>query len=377
MKQMFLKICVILAISIIVNSIAVFPVTATVVSSVQDITRSFIEKVLSIDLTKYRIILAEHSTLEGIPIAGVNGQPIDIITDNVCYTLDSEESTLRINFRVQDCVIVSCHIYVEKGQFINDKQYTDLTDAMRSFLEKYQAFTKMDSTDMIVMLDKVDANKNLTLTSGNTKFVISNINKYGIKQTSFKWTYIVNNVDYTSLEVSFRDGNIYSIHDDRAIYTIGDTAINISREQAIAIAMNYLTSYSYKMPNNVTVSNFNINGELTTAELATSPIHSTELRPYWNVKLYLNQTYPGSVKGFSIYIWANSGEPFSCTKIAIGGVEQNNSDIIMPQEGNDSPSKNNLSTKDTSLVSGIAIAVISLTIALIVYKRKKATKVNS
>jgi hypothetical protein len=66
---------------------------------------------------------------------------------------------------------------VDKGQVISDRQYTSLIDAAKTFLERYQTHTKIDSTDMVSMLDdKVDVTKDSSKTMGNTKLTISNIN---------------------------------------------------------------------------------------------------------------------------------------------------------------------------------------------------------
>jgi len=374
MKKLFTKICMMLAIVLVTNSLGAFLVTYAADSDARDQTMGFIENVLPVDLSKYTVTLTKHSTMDGLPIAGIDGQPIDIVMDRVRYTLDSDESTLRVNFHVQNNAVLSCHIYVDNGQVISDRPYSNLKDAVKCLLEKYQTYTKIDSSNMKAMLDNVDVTKDSTKTIGNTKLVVSNIDEYGIEQTSFEWVYTVNGADYTSLKVSYQNGRLYSLRDDRAVYTIGDTSVKISSEQAIDIAMKYLPNYSYEMPNDVTVSGFNINEDLTTTELVTSPLHSTELRPYWYVKLYLNQTYPGNVKGFTIIVWANSGELYSCTNIAIGGAEYDNSDSLTPlAEGDSSQLKSSSSSPDMPFAVGIAVAVIGLATAsvVIIKKRKK------
>ena len=377
MKQQLAKISVTLVIVLIATSLGAFPATYALQPAAQDQTRAFIENVLPVDLSKYTITLTKHTTDNGPPIAGVTGQPINRVIDSLRYSLDSDESTLRVSCLVQNNVLLSCHIYVDKGQVISDKQYVDPGDAVKSFLEKYQTYTNIDSTDMIAMLDNVDITKDSTKTIGNTKLTISNIDQYGVELTSFKWAYTVNGADYTSLQVSFqKNGIFYSLRDDRRVYSIGDTTVNVSSEQAIDIAMKYIETYSYDMPNNYTVSGFNVTQDRTTTELVAFPMDFTELRPYWNVKLYLNQTYPGSVKGFSISIWANSGELFSCTNIAYGGVEYSDTpDSELPTiSPSPSSSETNEASIDLSMVAVIAVATIAIavaTIALIIKKRSK------
>ena len=378
MRKQLIKVFVTTVIVLLATSLGAFPITYAEQPAAEQQTRAFIENILPVDLSKYNITLTKHTTDSGPPIAGVTGQPISRVIASLRYTLDSPESTIRVSLLVQNNAVLSCNIYVDKGQVISDRQYTSLIDAAKTFLERYQTHTKIDSTDMVSMLDdKVDVTKDSSKTMGNTKLTISNIDYYGIKQTSFKWAYTVNETDYTSLQLCFqKNGLLYSFSDDRGVYSIGDTTVSVSSEQAIDIATKYIETYSYDMPNDYKVSGFNITEDQTTAQIETYPINSSELRPYWNVKLYLNQTYPGSVKGFSIYVWANSGELFSCTKLAYGGVEPSNN--LDSESSTTSPSPLSSETNEASIglgvVAVIAVATLAIavaSIALVVKKRSK------
>ena len=378
MRKQLIKVFVTTVIVLLATSLGAFPITYAEQPAAEQQTRAFIENVLPVDLSKYNITLTKHTTDSGPPIAGVTGQPISRVIDSLRYTLDSPESTIRVSLLVQNNAVLSCNIYVDKGQVISDRQYTSLIDAAKTFLERYQTHTKIDSTDMVSMLDdKVDVTKDSSKTMGNTKLTISNIDYYGVKQTSFKWAYTVNEADYTSLQLCFqKNGLLYSFSDDRGVYSIGDTTVSVSSEQAIDIATKYIETYSYDMPNDYKVSGFNITEDQTTAQIETYPINSSELRPYWNVKLYLNQTYPGSVKGFSIYVWANSGEPFSCTKLAYGGVEPSNN--LDSESSTTSPSPLSSETNEASIglgvVAVIAVATIAIAVASIALIAKKRSK---
>jgi hypothetical protein len=88
----------------------------------------------------------------------------------------------------------------------------------------------------------------------------------------------------------------------------------ISKEQAMAIAMNYIKNYSYEMPDGVWISDFKVTG--TGAELVPIVRESYVLYPCWQVSLYLDKTYPGNVHGLLALVWADSGEVFSCSNMA-------------------------------------------------------------
>jgi len=393
MKKLLTKICVMLAVVLIATSLGSFPATFAEQTTAQDQARAFIENALPVDLSKYNITLTNHSTLNETAIAEATGlsPSNNRVIDTVRYTLSSEESTVDVICKIENNVVRYCHIYPKNGSVISNEQYTNPLDAVKSFLEKYQNYTKIDSTNLIELLDNVDITKDSSITVGNTKLTITNTLFAGEDLTKFKWAYTVNGVDYTSLQVSFQKNGIFdSFRDTRAVYTIGDTSINISSEQAIEIALNYLPSYSYEMPYNTMVSDFNVTEDKITTALESSPVNYPEMRPYWHVKLPLNQTYPGSVQGIAVYIWANSGEIISCSNIAYGGVQypDDSSDIegdVDSSDGSDSNSTtsseaddsileiNSSSSIDTVFVVGIAVAVIGLATAsvVIIKKRKK------
>lgn len=363
MKKVLTKICVPL---IIIITAMCLGITATHAeqTAVQDQARTFIENVLPVDFSKYTVTLKNHA-------------PIDGITDWLLYTLDSDESTLSVNCYVQNHVVSYCRVDADKGQVISDKQYTSMADAAKSILEKYQSFTKIDSANIIDMLDNVDATKDSSIMTGNINFTKYTINAYGIEVTTFNWAYTVNGAEYTKVGIEFQNGIFSCLYDTRDVYSIGDTTVNISREQAIAIAIKYSKTYSYAMPDGSQVSGFNITEDRTITKLLTTARNSTVLRPYWNVELYLNQTYPGSVNGLTIFIWANSGEVISCSNIAYGGAEYGGNsgfDLSGTSPSPSSSSQNNTAPVDISTIAIVTVAIVAIVItasALFIKKRHK------
>ena len=379
-----------LIIVLIVAPVA-FPAAFAVESTSQDIVMAFIQEVLPVDLSKYSISVTGPSQ----PPSALGMPPL---SDEIRVTLSSNESTLEAICLVKNNVLKSCRLYTKAGQVISDRQYVDVVDAARSFLERYQNYTKMESTDMKAMLTDVDATKDSTVLVGNTKFTVSNF-VFGTEKTRFSWTYSVNGADYAKLQVSFEKNGVFaSVFDDRAVYSIGDTTVNVTDKQAIDIAMEYLKTYSYSMSEDWKVSGFNITEDRTTTELLTTnyPKTSTVLNPYWSINLYLNKVYPGSVHGFMICIWANSGDVFYCGQLAYGGVDPTDTSgsappeptsesdpspepsvvDVPPQESSitdNPPPENTSATTDILYPAAIAIAVIGLTVAsaAVLKKRKK------
>ncbi len=342
----------------------------TLTPTAQEQALSFIENALPLDLSKYNITFTSYSTLDGTQ-------------ENLKYILSSEDNTVNVICKVEKNVLTYCHIYPMNGPVISDRQYANLLDAVKSFLEKYQTYSKIDSTNLTALLDNVDLTQNTTTIVGDTKLTVTNNIFGGEEKTHFKWAYTVNGADYTLLQVGFlKDGSFESFSDNRAVYTIVDTSVNISREQAIEIALGNLSSYSYEMPDHSFVRDFNVTTAKIMAELAISRANY-ELRPYWDIRMPLNQTYPGSVQGITVFIWANTGDIISYGNIAFGGINYNdNSDpasTITPTPSfAPSPSQSiifvdvvDYGTSPLPYLLGIAVIVIAATIGVLVYFKKR------
>jgi hypothetical protein len=167
------------------------------------------------------------------------------------------------------------------------------------------------------------------------------------------------------LDLTFRNGLLIGMLDQRAVYAIGDTSVNISKEQAVAIAMKYIQNYSYTVPRKVEISGFNVTEERTVTQLAPVLRESDTLYPSWNVMLYLNQTYPGSVYALSVNLWADSGEVWGCYNQAGSGVIDNTT----TPESSDPSTTSNTFNWEIALTIAVIISV-PLIAAVIKGKRK-------
>jgi hypothetical protein len=248
------------------------------------------------------------------------------------------------------------------GSIISDRPYVSMVDAANGFLKKYQTYSGIDSTEMVKMLSNVDSAKNGTMTSGNLKLTTNHIdasNTVFSNTTDFRWVRTFNGCDYLALDVAFKNGMFYSLIDQRAVYSIGDTAVNVSKEQAISIAMKYISNYSYTMPGGVEISGFKVTEDRTVAQLVAGLRTPNVLYPYWSVILYLNQTYPGSIYGFAVDIWADSGKIWGCYNQGAGGYVQPNNSTVG-------------STEWYVQVEGTAVAIVIVIAVIAVIVKKKS-----
>jgi hypothetical protein len=251
------------------------------------------------------------------------------------------------------------------AQIITNTQYTNQRAAVVGFLEKYQTYANIDSSNLIAMLNDVDLTKNSTITRENTKLVVSANSFWGMSQVNLRWTYTVNGVDYTALEISVNaEGFVTYLHDDRALYKIGDTSVNISMEQAVDIAIENLRTYSYKMSDGSVVRDFKADKDVTLPVLCVVAV-DYELRPYWDISLYLDEVYPGNVFGIKAFIWANTGEIISYGNMADGGITS--IDDVNFSDTDSSP----INMWVFVGVTAVAVVVAALAIGAVVKKRHK------
>ncbi|MDR2202924.1 MAG: hypothetical protein LBE76_01185 [Nitrososphaerota archaeon] len=288
----------------------------------QEKALNIIQNVIQTDLSKYNLELKINSIMDGLPLSD-----IDRKITNLMYALtpiesnDNENSVIEIAFTFEKNVLTSYFITPIDTQNISTTQHANCRDAIASFLEKYQQNTNIDSNNLITMLNNVNLSKNSTTTQKNTKFDILVSTFWGAEQTQLKWTHTINGADYTKLEISVNADNIIiSVYDTRALYTIGDASVNISKEQAIDIALGNLKYYSYALFDGEVVTDFKVSRSNVVAKLVTSPV-GYELRPYWDVKMMLDEVYPGNVHGIAVGIWANTGEFTAYSNMAYGGYD--------------------------------------------------------
>jgi len=263
----------------------------------------FIETVLPLDISRYNITLKQCTTEEYQGYLKEIGQ----------YFLYANESALDIICTIENNVLWSCSMYVKNGSVISDRPYSSINDAATSFLLKYQDYTQLDSTEMIDMLSNVDPSKNATITSGSLKLTVTHQDLFGTlfgDAIDFRWVHIFNGCDYLAIDLSFRDGVFSGLIDYRQLYSIGDTAVNVSMKEAREIALKCVENYSYYLGGDIWISDFDVMGTSATliSQEARARSEPYVLYPCWVVKVFFAKTYPGSVDGLIVWIWADSGE---------------------------------------------------------------------
>ena len=109
----------------------------------------------------------------------------------------------------------------------------------------------------------------------------------------------------------FRGSSNLDFSDSRVYEKIGDTNINISKEQAIQIAENYLKTYivnaTFANGTTISVTDLNVTG-VNGAILQTTVRGNSTLYPEWNVQLNVSNMPARGLQGVGVWIWANDGQ---------------------------------------------------------------------
>jgi hypothetical protein len=276
-------------------------------STEQNKALGFIENVLPIDSSQYNITFRP-------PFSSNSSDPImDSASSIETYSLEAKDSSLTFICSFYEEALYQCQLGINKGSIITSQAYANTTEAAKGFLEKYRTYSNLDSTEMITMLANVDATQNQTVVSGDLKLTVTHKDLTGTAfgdSINFRWVRIIHGCEYLLIDAQFRDGVFSGFIDHRLRYTVGDTTVNISKEQATAIAMEAIKNYSYRMSDDWVVTGFKVVESKITANLQPTVKEGNVLYPAWSVTLPLNGTWPGSVTELLVGIWAGSGEVY-------------------------------------------------------------------
>jgi len=325
----------------------------------QDKAMDFMKNMIPVDLSKYTISIKSNSIMYGVPLAND-----DRIIINILYKLTSPDSDLEIGFAFEKGIMTSCGVYPLRGQIISNSHFDTSLNAVQDFFERYQTYIKIDSSNLIAMLDNVDITKNTTIITENIKFT-TNRSGFGGDQVSFIWREMINGVELRSM-IGFvfdMDGNFRGLTDSRLLYTLGDMSVKVSKEQAIDIALENLKYYSYEMFDGVVVKDFKVSRENIVATLSTTSV-DYELRPYWDIRMILDEVCPGNVHGITVFIWANTGEVISYSNMAFGGI--NYSDAYNPPGSEPTPFNYVL----MAVAAIVVVALVAVATIVLITKRK-------
>jgi hypothetical protein len=313
-KALIKKLVLVAAFVLLFSSIAYVPKTQAVVSSNQNKAIFFLSNIVKIDLSKYDVKLTEdiHSSSSNESL--VYGLHSSLLNQGTAI------------FRFYDGNLGDCAIYSNFGSLIYSQPSSSLYNLSLRILQGYQKWTDDSQIQGLVkFLENVGSVRNASEVSGNVTYRISA--KEGF--TTFQFSNTFNNVEYTGVALTVYGTGAVIFDDSRNFLTIGDTSINISQDQAIKLAENYVRNYSYTPTlsngTKITMSNLNVTGVGSVA-LGTRTYNPNDnitsdnsvLSPYWHIEVEVSNMDPSGLSGVGVQVSANDGTVVSPILIAKG-----------------------------------------------------------
>jgi len=385
-KKLSLFLMVLMCLLMVIGGINGYltPIAYSLDPSIPEKSLAIFNDVIGLDMVAYSANLEQHSQ---------NPYLFFLPRESVVYVLESGESRLKLICDFVNGNLQSMLAYVKYGSPQMVQPTTDMLEMAKGFISRYQNYSGISYYEPLKsMLDAVEANENVTITSGDAKLKVT----YSGNSASFRWIYTLNGVEAESkcIALHFERGFLKYFTDKWSIYKIGSTDINLSKEEAINLAMDTAENYSWKVTFGnevIEVTEFNISGVSEATLMFTNEIWQKDARggdpltvyPRWRIRLYFDKLYPGKVYGVNVGIWADTKEVIQIrTMILMGDSSYNppakNEDPVDNENPIVPPSNEEISDGriDPNLTSFTWIALpivisLALGVATIHYRRKR------
>jgi hypothetical protein len=272
-------------------------------STAADEAMALIKNVFQIDVSKYQVTLLSDTVG---PDAALQGVVEEVLT----YSLVNNASNVNLvlTFRNGNFSLFQLNVIEGVTSFTpiyTQHQPTDFLTAVRDVITRYKSVDNASYLNQMSQLLSAATETQQEQTLGNVKLEIS----LGGDNAQFSLLYTANNVDFAakSLQIVFENGILTSLSDDWPLYSVGSTQMNITQDQAIQIAREAASSFTWKA-NGGQVSNFTVLQEPVSAVFFPKIRTGLTLFPYWYVTLYLDKVYPGGINSIGVGVWADTGQ---------------------------------------------------------------------
>ena len=263
---------------------------------------SFFKNVTKLDTTIYTVSLDDNEVVWRTDIGGLS-------EENLKYSLKSNFNNLNIDIRFRNNHFSRYDLHmIESTPIFAQTQPSDVLQNAKFTLARYKVYSGDDYlSQMISLLDTVTRiENNQEVVDGNIKLQIFS----SAGTVLFAWMYTDNGIDYQTkgLQMVFQNNILTTLTDGYFLYTVGNTNLSVSREQAIEIAKNHVKTLTYNIEGQQ-VSGFTVADEPLSVQLVPHTRgNSVALVPYWYVELALNQIYAGGRNVVTVGIYADTSQ---------------------------------------------------------------------
>jgi len=284
---------------------------------VVEAARFVLEDILNIDLSKYPLEVKSVTT----------GTYMGLPEESIVFTFESGGEFVDFSFSFVNGRLRSLTAHATEGllPLLSVKSEFDM---VKKFLERCREhFGTVYYESMRDMLEGLSAKENATVFSGNIKLTaihgkIRDLNDRLVDFAQYRWTYVVDGAEapLKCVALHFERGSFSYFIDMWSIYKIGCDKIQISKEEAVKIAIEKVQNASFKVYAGngswIEVKGFKVEGVNWTNIIFTNYPSgggarggdSLTLYPVWRINVYFDKLYPGNIYGASVAIWADTGE---------------------------------------------------------------------
>jgi hypothetical protein len=236
---------------------------------------------------------------------------VNIIQYKIQHTLTSDKETVQLYYTFITGTLYTPFEYGDSfTQGAAPPRDMDIL-AVKAFLNNYQTYTGDHLYGHLgSMLDNAVAGTNFTTISPDALLQVM----VSGDSTTLNWHYADNGViaDSKTITISVKNGVLYAFVDWWHLFPMGSTSINLSQDQARAVALEAAGIWSLNRPN-IDIKTFNesnIRWEFFTfdSSIAVDNTHSEnllELYPVWQFGIALDKWY-GYMYGLEVDIWADT-----------------------------------------------------------------------
>ena len=261
---------------------------------------SLLHDVAQIDTAKYKITLLSNTMQYR--------SDFSVTEEIVKYSLTSSQSNLDVDFRFRANHFSRYQLtLIESSPIFSQPQPSNIFEIAKGTLDRYKAYSgDKYLEEMSNLLAQVNQTQNTSVTEGNMKLQITQSGD----NVEFLWMYTDKGVDFNakSLRMNFQSNVLTALTDGYFLFTVANTNLAITQDQAIQIAKNYVKTLTWNIEGKQ-VSGFNTLDQPISVQFVPHPRgNSVALVPYWYVVLRLDKTYSGGINEVTVGLYSDTGE---------------------------------------------------------------------
>lgn len=267
--------------------------------SEQDKALSFLRDVIQLDINHYELTLTTDN--------------MNVDTLYLAYKLEpkgilSFEKSQTLTFQFYNCSLTSFGVQPGFGLVFTQPRPDRFNETL-GILERYQNWLNDPQVgEMVGLLQQVGSERNVFQVSGNLSLRI-----LGYSNTAeYHFSNYINGVEYNGIRITQSSTGAIFFTDTRASQPIGDTTINISEDQAIAIAQNYVAAHPFRgtTGDSKEITDLKITGVKAVVLKSSLKVNHT-LYPYYEVQFNVEKTRSSVIDSCGVNVGAKDGDIWS------------------------------------------------------------------